>query len=40
MQIFTTALNQMISLLALIAAGFLLVKLGVLKKDPHLPFFA
>ncbi len=33
MQIFITALNQMISLLALIAAGFLLVKLGVLKKE-------
>lgn len=33
MQIFNTTLNQMISLFSLIAIGFLLVKLGVLKKD-------
>ncbi len=33
MQIFTTTLNQMISLFSLVAIGFLLVKLGVLKKE-------
>lgn len=33
MQIFTTTLGQMISLFSLIAIGFLLVKVGVLKKE-------
>lgn len=33
MQIFTTTLNQMISLFSLIALGYLLVKVGVLKKE-------